>query len=634
MVVRKLRRGLCVLVPIYVCLVFIGFFSFIWSRARNPQTQTPIAIVPVIVYTEPISFGNTSFNSSKMSGVLNLHIWNDLCGNSVDLLRETPLFPRYPHERLLIESFQTVRNVDAYAQRIFGFIEPKVSGLYTFAISSDDTSELWLSLDQNPRNLRLIASVFSPTQSAWTGESDFSKYASQQSRNIRLEANRRYFVEALHKQGSGDGRIQVNWRKPGSIKLEPITGEYLSGYLDEKRRNESFRDFNIKGQDHEELQWSPSHVKQRVFKGLDLKSQFNYTSLPFINRSEVKGVLKSCSYKPSYIIERNLSRYEGVNLVHDSLIYPVDNTFLHQARVPWSAGNKIVNNVTVGKIVGEFMNSLRKFHRKYYLQRILNVEQNPDPKLGSRFLLELELGVSGSGESFRLSEYVYLPLEKEELCFPEGVEWNSNATVYFILPVKNQGMWVHHFVSQLAAVSNQSGDYNFHVIVVDFSSNDIDFDEVFSVWPLQNRYTLIKLNGPFHKTLGLQRAVSAVPNDDDIVFLFDLHIDVPFGLLDSVRKHTIFGKVAYAPVVGRLDCGAFPSDPYGFWQVNGYGILSVFKNDWDRFGGMNVRDFTTKWGGEDWDLIDRVFSVQLEIERLKQPGLFHYYHSHKGMWNT
>ena len=52
------------------------------------------------------------------------------------------------------------------------------------------------------------------------------------------------------------------------------------------------------------------------------------------------------------------------------------------------------------------------------------------------------------------------------------------------------------------------------------------------------------------------------------------------------------------------------------------------------YTGMNVRDFTTKWGGEDWDLIDRVLSAQLEIERLKQPGLFHYYHSHKGMWNT
>ena len=43
--------------------------------------------------------------------------------------------------------------------------------------------------------------------------------------------------------------------------------------------------------------------------------------------------------------------------------------------------------------------------------------------------------------------------------------------------------------------------------------------------------------------------------------------------------------MAYAPAVGRLECGALPSDPHGFWQENGYGILSVFKEDWKRFGG-------------------------------------------------
>ena len=43
--------------------------------------------------------------------------------------------------------------------------------------------------------------------------------------------------------------------------------------------------------------------------------------------------------------------------------------------------------------------------------------------------------------------------------------------------------------------------------------------------------------------------------------------------------------MVYAPAVGRLECGEFPSNPLGFWQENGYGILSVFKEDWDRFGG-------------------------------------------------
>ena len=170
------------------------------------------------------------------------------------------------------------------------------------------------------------------------------------------------------------------------------------------------------------------------------------------------------------------------------------------------------------------------------MKRILNIEQNPDPKNGNRFLLELKLGFHGSNESFRLSEYVFAPIGKDELCFPEGMVWQRNATVYFILPVKNQGKWVHHFATQLANMSYNTGDLDFHVVIVDFASEDIDIDKVFSVWPLQERYTLIKLKGPFYKTMALTEAVKAVPHDNDIVFLFDLHIDVPIGLLDSVRK--------------------------------------------------------------------------------------------------
>ena len=52
-----------------------------------------------------------------------------------------------------------------------------------------------------------------------------------------------------------------------------------------------------------------------------------------------------------------------------------------------------------------------------------------------------------------------------------------------------------------------------------------------------------------------------------------------------VFQYTVEGKVGYAPAVARLECGFFPHDPRGFWQENGYGLLSVFKVDWDRFGG-------------------------------------------------
>ena len=359
MVCRRCHTGILLLAPLYVCLVFIGFFTFIFSRTPRPDISKQINnqdLDPNKPVTEPLQ--NATFNSTITPGVLNLHVWKDLCGLDVDRLRETPLFPLHPHQRLFLRRFQITQNVDNYGQRIFGFIRPKVSGLYTFAIASDDTSELWLSFDEKPSNLRLIASVFSSTSSAWTDDGVFSKYPSQQSRNIRLIARKKYFVEALHKQDKGNGHLKVFWRRPGSLRLESITSEYLESYFDDRNLN---RSGFVTPENLEALSSTPSHVKQREYKGLDLIAQFNYTSLPIIDT--LSGILPSCAYKPSYIIKRNLSRYEGVDLVHDSAVFPDDNTNLREAFVPRSKRNKEVANETVNYVVEKFMTSLQNFYR-------------------------------------------------------------------------------------------------------------------------------------------------------------------------------------------------------------------------------------------------------------------------------
>ena len=42
----------------------------------------------------------------------------------------------------------------------------------------------------------------------------------------------------------------------------------------------------------------------------------------------------------------------------------------------------------------------------------------------------------------------------------------------------------------------------------------------------------------------------------------------------------------------------------GFWEFNTYGVYGLYKSDWKVIGGFNTKLFT-KWGGEDWDVLDK-----------------------------
>ncbi|XP_028811342.1 beta-1,4-N-acetylgalactosaminyltransferase 3-like isoform X1 [Denticeps clupeoides] len=303
------------------------------------------------------------------------------------------------------------------------------------------------------------------------------------------------------------------------------------------------------------------------------------------------------------------------------------------------AGNVVMSRDTAMPVVHILMKALRKKHPSWSLERVLNVERRVDEKLGSRYFLELEIETA-KGEHRLLSRYVYVPNsheEKEEpgpmLCSPQGFSWNPKATVNILIAVRNQARWVVHFINQMEKIYRATKDENFNVVITDHHSDDLDVEKALQKADLP-RYQYKRLEGTFEKTVAVQTAIDLVEDDHSIIFLCDLHLHYPLNFIDTIRKHTVEGKMTYAPIVMRLDCGSSHLEPTGFWELAGYGLLGIYKSDMIRIGGMNTKEFKDKWGGEDWDTLDRVVENKLEVERLHLRNFLHFYHTKRGMWNS
>lgn len=121
------------------------------------------------------------------------------------------------------DSSKTQSWADNYAQRIFGCLIPEESGEYCFWIASDDAGELMLSTDHNPANARRIANV-----GHWTERRQWDKFPSQKSVAIKLEAGKKYYIEAIMFEGRGGDNLAVAWAKnTDDARPRVIEGKFL-----------------------------------------------------------------------------------------------------------------------------------------------------------------------------------------------------------------------------------------------------------------------------------------------------------------------------------------------------------------------------------------------------------------------
>jgi hypothetical protein len=167
------------------------------------------------------------FEYYRPQGNILREYWTGIGGSVVSNLTSNAAYPDNPTRRNYPGVFEAPLNqADNYGTRMRGYIHPAVSGMYTFSIASDDSSELYLSTDTDPANMTQIAYV-----SGSTGWRNWTVRQSQQSEQIFLSAGLTYYIEAIQKEGSGGDHLSVAWKLDAGAWEGPIPGAYLSPYI-------------------------------------------------------------------------------------------------------------------------------------------------------------------------------------------------------------------------------------------------------------------------------------------------------------------------------------------------------------------------------------------------------------------
>lgn len=155
----------------------------------------------------------------------------------------------------------------------------------------------------------------------------------------------------------------------------------------------------------------------------------------------------------------------------------------------------------------------------------------------------------------------------------------------------------------------------------------------------------------FNRGEALKRGVLAVP-DNSLLFLADVDMLFTYETIERIRLNTILRVQVYFPIIFseynkkywlfttsnnnlnqasktkynlHQNSDLIYNNDRGYFRSFGFGIVSIYKEDFLYVGGFNL---TIKgWGFEDVDFFERCVKSYLRILRAPDPSLIHVSHS-------
>ncbi|EDO40168.1 predicted protein [Nematostella vectensis] len=581
------RRCKCYLRLVFGCCLALVYIQFqLLPLTGSHRLERLAAMATGDDFMQPINWGNLCADNQTVlkklpvqTDKLNRFVWKDILGSDVMSILGHPYFPYFASDvhSLSNTSLIKMNSEQNYAQWIIGYIHADKTGVFRFAIASDDSSELRVSTDENPMNARVVAAVGDGAVAGSTLPGDFLKYADQMSGQLYLTKCNRYYFEIIHKQGRGDSFVQVHWKRPGSLMYQPISNEFFSSFapiadMQTLMNNDVLNDLlDMRRED-------------RIKRHYDASS--DYTRKHRLGGALTRELLLKCKNRDSEVLIRDQKKTRKGARVNRVFYAAVGSSSVIDR------GEGALAEDAAKEVVSSYLVQLEASHPgKYSLVSITSVESKTDEFQGDRYFIDAIIKALDSEALYRIAEYVYQPY--------------SDPQLYMYTRTRERNIHITVLVYESDKTRQVERDVRYYL-------DKSQLSQVTSVLRGQGTGTSFEA----------LRSVSTSSRPGEILLVTDNKLQLPFDIFDQTRKHCIMGSAAFSPIAFYLEQGAHARAPVGSWGDLGYDLFAIFKDDWDR-----IHSNAKRRTGKESELMELILSSDIDVERVMLLGLYKFHDS-------
>lgn len=217
----------------------------------------------------------------------------------------------------------------------------------------------------------------------------------------------------------------------------------------------------------------------------------------------------------------------------------------------------------------------------------------------------------------------------------------QSKIINFILPLSGRYEIFERFLRNYEEVCIKQGERTRLLVILFPHKKEDSFNKTISlVSLLKYRYPSTQINvienwGNFSRAKALEIGVSKMRNED-LMFFVDVDIVFTRSALIRIRLNTVINLRIYFPVVfsqydpniiygdKREKTEFMINDKSGYWRQFGFGIVTLYKADYRKVGGLDLS--IQGWGKEDVDFFEKAVKSNLEVFRAPDRNLIHIYH--------